>query len=86
MRFSLKKLIKPALAIGAGFVVNKFLPGSGKFVGKAVSSLMGGYGGHCGDWSPTDTSVQAQSYGGRLGFDRMADAPRRQIPYRRISV
>tara|TARA_Y100000593_G_scaffold41318_1_gene79333 strand:+ start:282 stop:611 length:330 start_codon:yes stop_codon:yes gene_type:complete len=74
MGFSLKKILKPALAIGAGFVANKFLPGSGKFVGKAVSSLMGGYGGHGGDWSPVDTSVQAQNYGGRLGFDRMADA------------
>ena len=74
MGFNLKKLIKPALDIGAGFVVNKFLPGSGKFVGKAVSSLMGGYGGHGGEWSPVDTSVQAQSYGGKLGFDRASMA------------
>ena len=45
MGFSLKKILKPALAIGAGFVANKFLPGSGKFVGKAVGSLMGGGSG-----------------------------------------
>jgi len=70
MGFSLKKILKPALAIGAGFVANKFLPGSGKFVGKAVSSLMGGYGGSGGEWSPVDTSVDPQSYGGKLGFER----------------
>jgi hypothetical protein len=74
MGFSLKKLLKPALAIGAGFVANRFMPGSGKLVGKAVSSLMGGYGGHGGDWSPVDTSVEAQSYGGKLGFDRASMA------------
>ncbi len=71
MGFKFKDLIKPALTIGAGFVANKFLPGSGKFVGKAVGSLMGGgSGGGGGDWSPIDTSVQAQSYGGKLGFER----------------
>ena len=74
MGFSLKKLLKPALALGAGFIANRFMPGSGKFVGKAVSSLMGGYGGHGGDWSPVDTSVEAQSYGGRLGYDRASMA------------
>ena len=71
MGFSLKKILKPALAIGAGFVANKFLPGSGKFVGKAVGSVMcGGSGGGGGDWSPIDTSVSPQSYGGKLGFER----------------
>jgi len=75
MGFSLKKIFKPAAAIAAGFVANKFLPGSGKFVGKAVSSLMGGgTGGSGGDWSPVDTSVQQQNYGGRVGFERSDDA------------
>ena len=45
---SLKKLIKPAVVIGAGFVANKFLPGSGKFVSKAAGSLMGMGGGEGG--------------------------------------
>ena len=75
MGFSLKKIFKPAAAIAAGFVANKFLPGSGKFVGKAVSSLMGGgTGGSGGDWSPVDTSVSPQNYGGRVGFERSDDA------------
>ena len=72
MGFSLKKLIKPALVIGAGFVANKFLPGSGKFVGKAVSSLMGGGSdaGAGGNFQIQDTSVDPQNYGGRVGFER----------------
>ena len=74
MGFSLKKIFKPAAAIAAGFVANKFLPGSGKFVGKAVSSLMGGYGGSGGEWTPVDTSVSPQNYGGRVGFERSEDA------------
>ena len=71
MGFSLKKLIKPALVIGAGFVANKFLPGSGKFVGKAAGSLMSmGDGGSGGNFQLQDTSVASQDYGGRLGFER----------------
>ena len=75
MGFSLKKLIKPALVIGAGFVANKFLPGSGKFVNKAAGSLMGmkkgsGSGGSGGDFQIQDTSVAAQNYGGRVGFEK----------------
>jgi len=75
MGFNLKKLIKPAAVITAGFVANKFLPGSGKFVGKAVSSLMGGgTGGSGGDFQIQDTSVSPQNYGGRVGFERSDDA------------
>jgi len=79
MGFSLKKLIKPALVIGAGFVANKFLPGSGKFVSKAAGSLMGmgkgsGSGGSGGDFQIQDTSVAAQNYGGRVGFERSDSA------------
>jgi len=68
MGFSLKKLIKPALVIGAGFVANRFLPGSGKFASKAIGSLMGNGSG--GDFQIQDTSVAAQNYGGRVGFER----------------
>ena len=72
MGFNLKKLIKPAAVITAGFVANKFLPGSGKFVGKAVSSLMGGGSdaGAGGNFQIQDTSVAPQNYGGRVGFER----------------
>ena len=70
MGFNLKKLIKPASVITAGFVANKFLPGSGKFVGKAVSSLMGGGDGAGGNFQIQDTSVAPQNYGGRVGFER----------------
>ena len=72
MGFSLKKLIKPALVIGAGFVANKFLPGSGKFVSKAAGSLMGGGSdaGAGGNFQIQDTSVAPQNYGGRVGFER----------------
>ena len=73
MGFSLKKIFKPAAAIAAGFVANKFLPGSGKFVGKAVSSLMGGDGAG-GDVQIQDTSVSPQNYGGKVGFERSDDA------------
>ena len=77
MGFSLKKLIKPALVIGAGFVANRFLPGSGKFVSKAAGSLMGmggGGDGSGGDFQIQDTSVAAQNYGGRVGFERSDSA------------
>ena len=76
MGFSLKKLIKPALVIGAGFVANKFLPGSGKFISKATGSLMGmGKGsGSGGDFQIQDTSVAAQNYEGRVGFERSDSA------------
>jgi hypothetical protein len=72
MGFNLKKLIKPAAVITAGFVANKFLPGSGKFVGKAVSSLMGGGSdaGAGGNFQIQDTSVDPQNYGGRVNFER----------------
>jgi len=71
MGFSLKKLIKPALVIGAGFVANRFLPGSGKFVSKAAGSLMGmGGDGGGGNFQIQDTSVAPQNYGGRVGFER----------------
>ena len=72
MGFNLKKLIKPAAVITAGFVANKFLPGSGKFVSKAAGSLMGmgGGGGSGGDFQIQDTSVAPQNYGGRVGFER----------------
>ena len=72
MGFNLKKLIKPAAVITAGFVANKFLPGSGKFVGKAVSSLMGGGSdaGAGGNFQIQDTSVDPQNYGGRVSFER----------------
>jgi hypothetical protein len=71
MGFNLKKLIKPAAVITAGFVANKFLPGSGKFVGKAVSSLMegGSDAGAGGNFQIQDTSVDPQNYGGRVGYD-----------------
>jgi hypothetical protein len=74
MGFSLKKIFKPAAAIAAGFIANKFLPGSGKFVGKAVSSLMGGGDGAGGNFQIQDTSVSPQNYGGRVGFERSDDA------------
>ena len=72
MGFSLKKIFKPAAAIAAGFIANKFLPGSGKFVSKAAGSLMGmgGGGGSGGDFQIQDTSVAPQNYGGRVGFER----------------
>ena len=72
MGFNLKKLIKPAAVITAGFVANKFLPGSGKFVGKAVSSLMGGGSdaGAGGNFQIQDTSVDPQNYGGRVNFEK----------------
>ena len=73
MLSTLKKIIKPAAVLTAGFVANKFLPGSGKFVGKAVSSLMGGDGAG-GDFQIQDTSVSPQNYGGRVGFERSEDA------------
>ena len=74
MGFNLKKLIKPAAVITAGFVANKFLPGSGKFVSKGLSSLMSGGSGGGGNFQIADTSVESQNYGGRMGFQRSDDA------------
>ena len=72
---SLKKLIKPALVIGAGFVANKFGgPIASKFAKKAVGSLMGDGSGSGGNFQLADTSVSPQSYGGRVGFERSDSA------------
>jgi len=72
---SLKKLIKPALVIGAGFVANKFGgPIASKFAKKAVGSLMGDGSGSGGDFQIQDTSVAAQNYGGRVGFEKSDSA------------
>ena len=76
MGFNLKKLIKPAAVITAGFVANKFLPGSGKFVSRAAGSLMGMGNGSGGDFQIQDTSVDPQNYGGRVGFERSDKAGR----------
>ena len=70
----LKKLFKPAAVLTAGFLANKFLPGSGKFVGKAVGSLMGGDGAG-GDFQLQDTSQAPVNFGGKVSdFQRAEDA------------
>lgn len=75
---SFSKIIKAGAVLTAGFVASKYLPGSGKFVSKAVGSLMdknsNGMGGSGGNFQIIDTSVSPQSYGGRMGFERSADA------------
>ena len=70
MGFSLKKILKPAAVITAGWLGNKFGgPIGAKFAKKITGSLFDRDGGG-GDFQIQDTSVAQQNYGGRVGFER----------------
>ena len=69
----LKGIFKKAVTAGAGWVGNKIAgPTGSAFAKKITGSLFdrqsGGGGG--GDFELQDTSVAAQNYGGRVGFDK----------------
>ena len=71
MGFSLNKIFKGAAIAATGFVASKYLgPTAGKLATRAVGSLMGnGGGGSGGDWKPTDNSITAPTFGGRIARD-----------------
>ena len=66
----LKGIFKKAVEIGAGWVGTKIGgPTGGAFAKKITSSLFDRDGGG-GDFQLQDTSVAAQNYGGRVGFEK----------------
>ena len=70
MGFSLKKILKPAAVITAGWLGNKFGgPIGAKFAKKITGSLFD-RDGSGGNFQLQDTSVAPQNYGGRVGFER----------------
>ena len=75
MGFSLKKILKPAAVITAGWLGNKFGgPVLGNLAKKITGSLMGGDGAG-GNFQIQDTSVAPQNYGGRVNdFVKAQDA------------
>ena len=70
----LKNLFKKAVTVGAGWIGNKLGgPVGGSIAKKLTTSLFDRDGGG-GNFQLTDTSVAAQNYGGRVGFERSDDA------------
>ena len=70
----LKNIFKKAVTVGAGWVGNKLGgPVGGSIAKKLTTSLFDRDGGG-GNFQLTDTSVAAQNYGGRVGFERSDDA------------
>jgi hypothetical protein len=66
----LKKLFKTGVTAAAGWVGTKLGgPTGGAFAKKITGSLFDRQGGG-GDFQLQDTSVAAQNYGGRVGFDK----------------
>ena len=70
----IKNFFKKAVEVGAGWVGNKLGgPVGGSIAKKLTKSLFDRDGGG-GNFQLTDTSVAAQNYGGRVGFERSDDA------------
>ena len=69
-----KNIFKKAVTVGAGWLGNKLGGPVGGSIAKKLTTSLFDRNGSGGDWSPIDTSVQAQSYGGKLGFDRASMA------------
>ena len=70
----LKNIFKKAVTVGAGWIGNKLGgPVGGSIAKKLTTSLFDRDGGG-GNFQLTDTSVAAQNYGGRVGFERSDDA------------
>ena len=70
----IKNFFKKAVDVGAGWVGNKLGgPVGGSIAKKLTTSLFDRDGGG-GNFQLTDTSVAAQNYGGRVGFERSDDA------------
>ena len=66
----LKKLFKTGVTAAAGWVGNAIGgPTGGAFASKIAGSLFSRDGGG-GNFQLQDTSVAAQNYGGRVGFER----------------
>ena len=70
----IKNFFKKAVEVGAGWVGNKLGgPVGGSIAKKLTTSLFDRDGGG-GNFQLTDTSVAAQNYGGRVGFERSDDS------------
>ena len=70
----LKKLFKTGVTAAAGWVGTKIGgPTAGAFAKKITGSLFD-RNGSGGNFQIADTSVAAQNYGGRVGFERSDDA------------
>ena len=69
-----KNIFKKAITIGAGWLGNKLGGPVGGSIAKKLTTSLFDRNGSGGDWKIQDTSVQAQNYGGRLGYDRASMA------------
>ena len=71
----LKNLFKKGVTAAAGWLGNVIGgPTGGAVAKKFTSSLFDRDGGAGGNFQIQDTSVAAQNYGGRVGFERSDDA------------
>ena len=66
----LKGIFKKAVTAGAGWVGNAIAGPTGSVFAKKITSSLFDRQGGGGDFKLQDTSVAAQNYGGRVGFER----------------
>ena len=67
----LRKLFKTGVTAAAGWVGNAIGGSTGRAIAtKVTGSLFDRDGGSGGNFQLQDTSVAAQNYGGRLGFEK----------------
>ena len=69
-----KNIFKKAVETGAAWLGNKLGGPVGGSIAKNLTTSLFDRNGSGGNWQITDTSVQAQNYGGKLGFDRASMA------------
>ena len=70
----LKNIFKKAVTVGAGWIGNKLGGPVGGSIAKKITGSLFDRNGSGGNFQIADTSVAAQNYGGRVGFERSHDA------------
>ena len=70
----LKNIFKKAVIVGAGWIGNKLGGPVGGSIAKKITGSLFDRNGSGGNFQIADTSVAAQNYGGRVGFERSDDA------------
>ena len=70
----LKNIFKKAVTVGAGWIGNKLGGPVGGSIAKKITGSLFDRNGSGGNFQIADTSVAAQNYGGRVGFERSDDA------------
>jgi len=70
----IKSLFKKAVTAGAGWIGNAIAGPTGGAIASKITGSLFDRQGSGGNFQIADTSVAAQNYGGRVGFERSDDA------------